>query len=133
MRWRPRFSRQFDVPPRHGLKRLLALEDAEAPLLVDQGDGASADTSETHACLLAEEGRRCNRRDHRAISARRRRRSDALSRPVLGEALRAVRPLPPYDAYVSELAAAATGRRAFGAATKHLLSPQALYPAPIAA
>src|ERR687898_317358 len=35
-------ARQFDVPPRHGLKRLLALEDAEAPLLVDQGDGAPA-------------------------------------------------------------------------------------------
>jgi hypothetical protein len=35
-------ARQFDLPPRHGLKRLLALEDAEAPLLVDQGDGAPA-------------------------------------------------------------------------------------------
>jgi peptidoglycan/xylan/chitin deacetylase (PgdA/CDA1 family) len=31
---------QFHVPPRHGLQRLLALDEPAAPLLVDQSDGA---------------------------------------------------------------------------------------------
>jgi hypothetical protein len=104
---------RFHAPPRHGLQRLLALEDRVPPLLVDQGDGAprwyqrdkwrvfspptvaEKETGRTIARFRLDNG------DEATLS----------HDPSSGKLYAPFDLAGAYDAYVSETSAAATRRR----------------------
>jgi hypothetical protein len=110
-------ARQFDELPRHGLRRLLALEDPAAPLLVDQGDGAPRwfqhdDWQVFSAETVAEEtiGRtvarfRLDNGDEAILS----------HDPSSGRLYAPFDLAAAYEAYISETSAAATRRRKLSA------------------
>ena len=110
-------ARQFDVLPRHGLQRLLALEEPDAPLLVDEGEGAPTwyvqDAWRIFSPKTTGDGI-----GGRTVA---RFRVDAGGEAILSHDPFSGRLYAPfdlaaaYDAYVSETAAAATGRRSLSA------------------
>jgi peptidoglycan/xylan/chitin deacetylase (PgdA/CDA1 family) len=106
-------ARQFHGLPRHGLQRLLALEEPAAPLLVDQGDGAPRwfqrdEWRVFSAQTLAEE------ENGRAIARFRLDNGDEAilsHNPSSGMVYTPFNLAAAYDAYVSETSAAATRQR----------------------
>jgi hypothetical protein len=110
-------ARQFDELPRHGLRRLLALEEPAAPLLVDQGDGAprwfhrdewqvfSAETVAKQTSGRTVARFRLDNGDEALLS----------HDPSSGRVYAPFDLAAAYEAYVSETSAAATRRRKLSA------------------
>src|SRR5215218_6289974 len=110
-------ARQFQGLPRHGLQRLLALEEPTAPLLVDQGDGAprwyQSDTWEIFSTqTMAGQG------IGRTIARFRLENGEEATlshEPSSGRLYAPFDLAAAYDAYVSETSAAATRQRKLSA------------------
>ena len=105
-------ARQFGALPRHGLRRLLALEEPEAPLLVDHGDGAPRWYERQGWRAFAPQA--APEADGRTIARFQR---DDGKEAVLSHDPSSGRIYAPFDlaaayeAYVSEISAAATRQR----------------------